>query len=130
MNILLSSSLKSFVELIGTLLIFLFVVIICYLTTRWMGGIQKTRGNNKNLKVIESISLGNNKVLCLVEAGKKYLVIAVGKDEINFMAELNREDLKDFSFENNEGKTLGKESFQEIFDNLKEKFPKNRSKNE
>lgn len=130
MNILLSSSFKSFIELIGTLLIFLFVVIICYLTTRWMGGIQKARGNNKNLKVIETLGVGNNKTICLIEAGKKYLVVAIGKEEMSILTELEREDLKDFSFENDEGNTLGQDSFQEIFEKIKDKFPKNRSENE
>ena len=68
MNILLSGAFDSFVQLIGALIIFAFVIGITYLTTRWMGGIQKGRNNNKNLHIIETIGVGNNKMISIVEA--------------------------------------------------------------
>ena len=69
MTILLSSSFHSLVQLIGALIIFAFVLGITYLTTRWMGGFQKSRSNNKNLHIIETINVGNNKYISIVEAG-------------------------------------------------------------
>lgn len=123
MNILLSGALDSFVQLIGALIIFAFVIGITYLTTRWMGGIQKGRNNNKNLQIIESISVGNNKMICIVEAGTEYLVVSVGKDEVHLLAQLTRDQLKDFSFENQ--KTVEtQESFAEILSKIKDKLPK------
>ena len=123
MNILLSGALDGFVQLIGALIIFAFVIGITYLTTRWMGGIQKGRSNNKNLHIIESISVGNNKMISIVEAGTVYLVVSVGKDEVHLLAQLNRDQLKDFSFE--EQKTVEtQESFAEILSKIKDKLPK------
>lgn len=123
MNILLSGALDSFVQLIGALIIFAFVIGITYLTTRWMGGIQKGRSNNKNLHIIESISVGNNKMISIVEAGTVYLVVSVGKDEVHLLAQLTRDQLKDFSFE--EQKTVEtQESFAEILSKIKDKLPK------
>lgn len=123
MNILLSGALDSFVQLIGALIIFAFVIGITYLTTRWMGGIQKGRSNNKNLHIIESISVGNNKMISIVEAGTVYLVVSVGKDEVHLLAQLTRDQLKDFSFEN--PKTVEtQESFAEILSKIKDKLPK------
>lgn len=123
MNILLSGALDSFVQLIGALIIFAFVIGITYLTTRWMGGIQKGRSNNKNLHIIESISVGNNKMISIVEAGTVYLVVSVGKDEVHLLAQLTRDQLKDFSFENL--KTVEtQESFAEILSKIKDKLPK------
>ena len=123
MNILLSGALDSFVQLIGALIIFAFVIGIIYLTTRWMGGIQKGRSNNKNLHIIESISVGNNKMISIVEAGTVYLVVSVGKDEVHLLAQLTRDQLKDFSFENQ--KTVEtQESFAEILSKIKDKLPK------
>ena len=77
---------------------------------------------NKNLKVIESIRIENNKLISIVEAGEVYLVVACGKDEIHLLAQLTREQLKDFSFEQNNSATT--ESFQELFAKVKNKFPK------
>lgn len=123
MTILLSSSFHSLVQLIGALIIFAFVLGITYLTTRWMGGFQKSRSNNKNLHIIETINVGNNKYISIVEAGTVYLVVSVGKDEVHLLTQLTREQLKDFSFEH-AGEKESQESFTEILEKLKDKLPK------
>ena len=123
MTILLSSSFHSLVQLIGALIIFAFVLGITYLTTRWMGGFQKSRSNNKNLHIIETINVGNNKYISIVEAGTVYLVVSVGKDEVHLLTQLTREQLKDFSFEHG-GEKESQESFTEILEKLKDKLPK------
>ena len=123
MTILLSSSFHSLVQLIGALIIVACVLGITYLTTRWMGGFQKSRSNNKNLHIIETINVGNNKYISIVEAGTVYLVVSVGKDEVHLLTQLTREQLKDFSFENVEEKE-SQESFTEILEKLKDKLPK------
>ena len=77
--ILLSSALGSFIQLLGVLIIFLFVLAITYFTTKWIGNYQKTNFANKNLQIVESIRVGNNKFIAIVKAGEVYLVVAVGK---------------------------------------------------
>ena len=100
-----------------------FVLAATYLTTRWMGGMQRGRQNNKNLHVIETISVGNNKTISIVEAGSVYLVVSVGKEEVHLLAQLTRDQLKDFSFElEQSGKK--QDSFAEILNQLKDKLPK------
>ena len=47
--ILAATSLDSFVQLITVLIIFVFVLILTYFTTRWMAGIQKGLSFNMNL---------------------------------------------------------------------------------
>lgn len=75
---------------LGALFIFAVVLAATYLTTRWMGGMQRGRQNNKNLHVIETISVGNNKMISIVEAGSVYLVVSVGKEEVHLLAQLTR----------------------------------------
>lgn len=127
--ILAATSLDSFVQLITVLIIFVFVLILTYFTTRWMAGIQKGRNFNRNLKIIETISVGNNKMISIVEAGTKYIVVSIGKDEVNFLTELKEEDLKDLSFKDPQNTTQNTESFSAIMDKLKEKYS-NRSRHE
>lgn len=127
--ILLLSSLDSFVQLITVLVIFIFVLIITYFTTRWMAGIQKGRSFNKNLRIIETISAGNNKMISIVQAGEKYLVVSIGKDEVHYLTELKQEELKDLSFMNPDNQNDKQDPFAEIFGRLKEKYD-NRSKHE
>ena len=121
----LSASMESFLQLISALLIFAFVLLITYFTTRWVGSYQKVRMKSKNLQVIESLSAGNNKSICLLKAGTEYLVVAIGKDEIHPLATLKEEQLTDLSFldEGIENPITG-ESFQEILGQLKDKMSK------
>ncbi|MGN0427964.1 MAG: flagellar biosynthetic protein FliO [Agathobacter sp.] len=123
MSVLAVSSLESFLQLIGVLLIFVFVLLITYLTTKWMGGFQKAHSNNKNLKIIETIHVGNNKIVEIVQAGTKYLVIAVGKDEVHLLTELSEAELTEIPVLDN-STMLSSDSFQDIFNKVKEKFPK------
>lgn len=124
MGVLISSSIESFIQLIGVLFIFVFVLLITYFTTKWMGNIQKGRYSSSNLRLIETISIGNGKLICLLEAGTVYLVVAVGKDEVSLLARLSKEELKDVSFLNNKESEHNSGSFQEVLEKVKEKIPK------
>ncbi len=122
--LMLSSSLDSFLKLISVLLVFVFVLAITYVVTRWTAGYQKVRMKSKNLQIIETIQAGNNKMICLIKAGTEYLVVSVGKDEIHPLMTLKEDQLTDFSFLHEEDALISGESFQEIFGQLKEKMSK------
>lgn len=119
--ILLSTSFQSLIQLIGVLIIFLFVLIITYFTTKWVGGFQKTQMSRGNLSVVETVRIANNKYIQIVKVGDVYLVIAVGKDEVTKLAELSEDQLSYLQSEDS-GRT--QESFQDILNKLKEHFPK------
>jgi flagellar protein FliO/FliZ len=122
-----SSSWESFIQLLGALVIFAFVLVITYLATRWMGGMQKTRGSNKNLRIIETIGVGNNKYISIVEVGTVYLVVSVGKDEVHLLTEISKEELKDLSFEDEDNMNL-QDTFAGILKKVKDKVPKKQDK--
>ena len=120
-----SASMESFFQLISALLIFVFVLLLTYLTTRWIGNYQKVRMRSRNLQVIESLPAGNNTSICLIKAGKEYLVVAIGKDEMNLLTTLNEDQLSDLSFMNEIPDTMvSGESFQEILGQIKERMSK------
>lgn len=118
----LSSSVDSFLKLISVLLVFVFVLAITFVVTRWMAGYQKVRMKSKNLQIIETIPAGTNKMICLVKAGTEYLVVSIGKDEIRPLMTLKEEQLTDFSFMHEGDEQITGESFQEIFGQLKDKM--------
>lgn len=128
--ILLSSSLNSFIQLVGVLLIFCFVLVMTYLVSKWIGGYQKGSMLNKNLRVVESIKIGTNKFICLVKAGEVYLVVAVGKDEVTMLTQLTEEQLSEAFASDTEksplstGSANAVENFQEILEKIKRRFPK------
>lgn len=117
-----SSGWESFFQLIGVLLIFLFVVAITYFTTKWIAGYQKGAMCNKNIKVIETFRVNNNKFIQIIQIGKKYLAISICKDTINVLTELTEEQLTWLPTED-EKAAIKAPSFQEIFEKLKGKFP-------
>lgn len=123
---LLAGSLESFLQLLGVLIIFAFVLLVTYLTTRWMGGFQQGRSGHKNLHIVETVGVGSNKMISIVEAGNKYLVVAIGKDEVHLLTELTREELKDLSFLDEQEGMVRTEGFAEILDKLKNNWPKKR----
>lgn len=120
--LMLSSSMDSFLQLVSVLLVFVLVLTITYFVTRWIAGYQKVRMKCKNLQMIETIPVGNNKMICLIKAGVQYLVVSVGKDEIHLLTSLREDQLTDLSFFDETENPMVEESFQEIFGQLREKL--------
>ena len=87
------SATDSYLQFITVLVLFVFVLGITYVTTRWIANYQKGKNAGGNLEVIETMRITNNKYIQIVRAGNKYLAIAVGKDEIHMLAELPEEEL-------------------------------------
>lgn len=117
------SSFESFLQLIGILLIFLFVLAITYLATRWIAGYQKEHSFNQNLKVVETLRITPNKYIQIIEAGDEYLVIAIGKEEVRLLTKLTKEQLKESSAEE---ASIGitAESFKDVLEKFKKHIPK------
>ncbi len=119
-----SSGWESFFQLIGILLIFLFVLVLTYLVTKWIAGYQQGITLHKNIQVIETFRVSNNKFIQIIQVGKKYLVISVCKDTINVLTELTGEQLTHFPSAEDRKEINLNESFQEILENLKKKIPR------
>ena len=109
-----SGTLESFVQFITILLLFLFVLVITYVVTRWVSGIQKVQMTGKNMELVETMRISNSKYLQIIRTGGKYLVIAVCKDTVTMLTELSADEV---SLDcGNEGNGL---SFREILDKMK-----------
>ena len=76
-----TSGVQSFFQLIGVLLIFVFVLAITYYVTKWIAGYQKQHNFQKNMRVVETMKLTTNKYIQIIEVGETYLVIGIGKDD-------------------------------------------------
>lgn len=100
----------SYVQFITVLLLFVFVLAVTALVTRWIGGYQKGKSAGMNMELLEAIRLSNNKYIQLVRVGRKYLALAVCKDTVTMLSEIPEEELQ-FS----EGSTSGVSSFKDVF---------------
>ena len=83
----------SYIQFITVLVLFVFVLAITYVVTKWIAKTQKQRVGTGNLEVIETCRITANKYVQIVRAGEKYLVIAIGKDEIHMLAELSADEV-------------------------------------
>lgn len=119
-----SSVLESIGQLFSVLAIFIIVLLVTYFVTRWIAGYQQSQMQTRNLRVIETLRLANNKYIQIIEAGDVYLVIALSRDRVEKLTELTKDQLKEISASGVAGKDAPGESFQEILGKVKEHFPK------
>ena len=87
------NSIQSLFELLGLILIFVIVLVVCYYTTRFVAGRQLVQKKIGNFEVVETFPLAQNKYLQLVRMGNKYVVISVAKDSVNYITELCEDEV-------------------------------------
>ena len=87
------SRLSSFAQLITLLIVFVFVLALTFYATKWTAKLQKSQYRNSNINIVETLRLSNTKYIQIVKLGTKYIAIAVGKDTVTFLTELEEEQL-------------------------------------
>ncbi|MGN0166923.1 MAG: flagellar biosynthetic protein FliO [Acetatifactor sp.] len=95
MRLLLTFSSGSYAQFITVLVVFVIVLGITALVTKWIAGYQKQQGVNNNVEVIETSRIANNKYIQIVRVGEKYMVIAVCKDTVTMLGEIPKEQLRE-----------------------------------
>lgn len=118
------SIVSSVSQLLTVLLIFIFVLVLTYWTTRLAGNYKRQQMSGKNIQVMETVSISASKYLQIIKVGSKYFVIGVSKDTITYLCEINEEEL---DFSNNSG---AGESFKSILEKLKKSRQVNDSEEE
>lgn len=101
-------------QLIGLCLLLVIILAAAYYTTRFVGKVKLGQLKHSNFEVIDSYRIGQNRMLQIVKIGNKYIVIAIGKDSINYITELNEAEI--VAREVPEGP---KQSFKQIFEKIK-----------
>jgi len=89
----LASSVPQEWQAVFLLIVFVVIITAAYLVTHFVARLQKGSLGNKNLEVIEGISVGQGKSLQLVRVGKKYIIIGVSKNEVNMLQTLDEDDI-------------------------------------
>lgn len=110
MHLLLTGVESGYAQFVAVLVIFVLVLGITALITKWISGYQKQQNANSNIEVIETNRLTNNKYLQIIRVGETYMAIAVCKDTVTMLGEIPAEQLR-ISETGNSG--MG---FKELFD--------------
>jgi flagellar protein FliO/FliZ len=110
-----SSRFESFWQLFTASIVFIIVLVLALYTTKWIAKIQKKQAYNKNIEVIETYKITTNKYIQVIKIGEKYLAIAVAKDTITMLTEIDKEQIDlTYSGETNQ-------NFSEILAKIKER---------
>ena len=95
-------------EIFFKLFIVAIVLFLAYVVTRFMGLKYMNNLKGKNILVVESISIGLDKMLYIVKIGRQYFLISSSGKSINFLSEI---DATNISLED-----LDKTQGQQMFD--------------
>lgn len=111
-----SNSLENIIQLLCSILIFIFVLAITYFVTRWIGTYQKKQNENRNMQVIETMRVANNKYIQIIRIAEVYLVVSICKDTMVTLARLESEDIDKLQIPDGDNHV---DSFQEILKKIK-----------
>lgn len=89
-----SSTLQNVLSLIAMLIVFVLILVAVHYTTKWMAKSGNIQSGTKNIQVIETYRIAPNKYVQIIRFGTKYIAIAVGKEEISPLTELEESDLQ------------------------------------
>ena len=116
------STVQSIIELIGLIIIFVVVLVVCYYTTRFVAGRQVVQKRMGNFEIVETFPIAQNKYLQLIRMGEKYVVVSVTKDTVTYITELSEDEV--CKVQENNSSVTGK-NFMEVLSGLsKEKNKK------
>lgn len=114
---------ESYLQLVTVLLIFVAVLAVTALTTKWIAGYQKQQSVNCNIEVIETTRICNNKYIQLVRIGETYIAVAVCKDTVTLLGEIPKEQITEMTGPG------GGAGFRELLEKMMKKDMTNHSGN-
>ena len=110
---------EAFVQLVTLVLIFALVLGLTYFVTRFVGNYQKNKLTGTNISVIETIRISSSKYIQLIQIGSRYFAIAVCKDTVTLIGEIEQNDL----VLTDNTTQVQSESFKTILDKFKKDKP-------
>lgn len=113
-----SRGINSIAHFFSLLIVFLFVCAITWLSTRYIGKLQQGNMASGNIELIEAFRLSPGKYIQIVRVGDKYLALAICKDTVTVLTELDKDEIEIV-----DKKELV--SFKELFEKAKKRADKN-----
>ena len=83
---------EQILKLCGLLALFCLILFAAVWVTRLIG--DKAIGiRNNNIKIIETYRISNNNAIQIIRVADKYLAIAISKDNVNLLAQLDEDSI-------------------------------------
>ncbi|MCI8381786.1 MAG: flagellar biosynthetic protein FliO [Lachnospiraceae bacterium] len=103
-------------QFITVLVLFVIVLWVTWAVTKWTASYQKGKGAGGNIEMLESFRIASDKYVQIIRVADKYLAVAVAKDTVTFLAQLDESALVW-----RESAVGVKMNFQEILEKVREK---------
>ena len=81
-------------QLITVLVIFVLVLGATAWVTKWLADFQKTQNAGRNVQIVETTRIANNKFVQILKIGDTYKVVGVGKDTVTYLGDISEESLQ------------------------------------
>ena len=69
------------------------IIFLSYVCSKYMGKGLVRASSSRYMRMLDQMIVGQNRTLVIVQAGGRYLLLGVGPDKIQTLAELSEEDL-------------------------------------
>ncbi|MCI7804919.1 MAG: flagellar biosynthetic protein FliO [Oscillospiraceae bacterium] len=80
----------------GTLLGIALILYLAYISTKLLGKkFSFKNGSGRKLKILDSVSVGQGKMLIIVQAGEKTFLVGAASESINLISELDSSDFEE-----------------------------------
>ena len=79
-------------QLITLAILFVVILLLAYMATKWFSSYQKAKGFGGNIEMVETYRLGPSRFIAIIRIGERYFAVAVGKDEMTLLAELKEDE--------------------------------------
>ena len=116
MVLLTMETLGGIAQFITVLVLFVIVLWVTWAVTKWTASYQKGKGAGGNIEMLESFRIASDKYVQIIRVADKYLAVAVAKDTVTCLAQLDESALVW-----RESAVGVKMNFQEILEKVREK---------
>lgn len=99
-------------QLLALLVVFVLILFATYYVTKWIARAGAIQTRARNIKVVETFKITQNKYIQIIQLGSKYYAIGISKDNIAFLTCLEEEQL-DFT---ETPSAPGQIKFKDLFD--------------
>lgn len=112
----LTTTIGGYAQFITVLLLFVAVLWVTWAVTKWTAGYQKGKMRGGNIEMLESFRIASDKYVQIIRVADKYLAVAVSKDGVSLLTELDESALHQTEEAGN-----SKISFKELLEKVREK---------
>lgn len=88
------SALASFLKLLMLLLAFILILAASYYVTKWYARSGFIKKQTSNMEIMDTLSMGPNRQICIIRVGRSYIAVSVCKEQINFLMKIPEEELQ------------------------------------